>query len=117
MSDKRKLKELIEYMKPRPLMYLGNSSFSGMVSYINGFAAACDEDILGGFRKWLLQTRFNCKESNFSWCGLVKILSFPHKKKGYIHDLDLSEEENLQAIQTAFSLLLEFLEIDNQNGK
>jgi hypothetical protein len=117
MSDKQKLKKLIEYMKPRPLMYLGNSFYSGMVSYINGFAAACDEDIIGSFRKWLVKTRFNCEESNFSWCELVLMLAFPHKKKGYIHDLDLSEEENLHAMQVTFSLLLEFLEIDNQANR
>lgn len=45
------------------------------------------------------------------------MLAFPHKKKGYIHDLDLSEEENLHAMQVTFSLLLEFLEIDNQANR
>jgi hypothetical protein len=69
--------ELIDNVGRRPGMFVGRARYSLVRSFVEGFAAAKDDDVLPGFQQWLSSQPQHRAMNNFTWCSLLLHEAFP----------------------------------------
>lgn len=63
--------ELIDQVGPRPGMWVGRGRYSLVRSFVGGFGAARDDDVLAGFQQWLSSQPQHRAIKNFAWFSLL----------------------------------------------
>jgi hypothetical protein len=71
--------DLIDTVGPRPGMFAGRARYALVRSFVEGFGAARDDDVLGGFQRWLSSQPQHRAISNFAWSSLVLHEVFPER--------------------------------------
>jgi hypothetical protein len=71
--------ELIDSVEPRPGMFVGRARYALVRSFVEGFGAAQDDDVLGGFQQWLSSQPQHHAISNFVWSSLLLHEVFPER--------------------------------------
>jgi hypothetical protein len=73
--------ELIEEVGRRPGMFVGRPRYALVRSFVEGFGAARDDDVLYGFRRWLSGQPQHEAICNFSWPSLLLHEVFPERDR------------------------------------
>jgi hypothetical protein len=73
--------ELIGQVGRRPGMFVGRPRYALVRSFVEGFGAARDDDVLGGFQRWLSGQPQNRAISNFVWSSLILHEAFPERDR------------------------------------
>jgi hypothetical protein len=73
--------ELIDNVGPRPGMFVGRPRYALVRSFVEGFGAARDDDVLTGFQHWLSGQAQHGAISNFDWPCLVLHEVFPERDR------------------------------------
>jgi hypothetical protein len=71
--------ELIDEVGPRPGMFVGRPRYALVRSFVEGFGAARDDDVLDGFRQWLSSQPQHRAISNYAWPSLLLHEAFPER--------------------------------------
>jgi hypothetical protein len=71
--------ELIDKVGSRPGMYVGRVRYSLVRSFVEGFGAAREDNVLDGFRQWLSLQPHNHAISNFVWNSVLLHEAFPDR--------------------------------------
>jgi hypothetical protein len=71
--------ELIDEVGLRPGMWVGRSRYSLVRSFVAGFGAARDDDVLNGFQQWLSSQHRAI--NNFTWSSLLLHEVFPERDR------------------------------------
>jgi hypothetical protein len=71
--------ELIDKLRSRPGMYVGRPRYALVRSFIEGFGAAQDDDVLDDFRQWLASQPQHSAISNYAWPSLLLHEVFPER--------------------------------------
>lgn len=71
--------ELIDNVGPRSGMFVCRQKYALVRSFIEGFAAARDDDVLHGFQQWLSSQPQHRAISNFAWPCLMLHEVFPER--------------------------------------
>ncbi len=95
-----KIKNLQKYIG----MYISQQTYTHTVAYLNGMNNAYNDNLLKGFREWLI-VKFDTG-NNLCWDVIILQGLF---EEGKIHSLNAECENNQFLIQTLFQLLNEFL--------
>lgn len=91
---------VFENIEKRTEMYLRERTFAAVAAFVQGYDAACEGGVLGGFREWII-VNFSLSP-NLTWTALIVELS----KKGHVPTKDVDDNE--REIQLLFSLFKEF---------
>ena len=73
--------ELIDNVGPRSGMFVGRARYALVRSFVEGFGAAQDDDVLGGFQRWLSGQPQHHAISNFVWSSLLLHEVFPERDR------------------------------------
>jgi hypothetical protein len=73
--------ELIDNVGPRPGMFVGRARYALVRSFVEGFGAAQDDDVLDGFQQWLSSQPQHRAISNFGWSSLLLHELFPERDR------------------------------------
>jgi hypothetical protein len=108
--------ELIDNVGPRPGMFVGRPRYALVCSFVEGFGAAKNDDVLNGFQQWLSSQPRHRAICNFAWSSLLLHEVFPERdrviKPSWQEDpatADPSPEDDTQAIAHLFARLQEYL--------
>lgn len=71
--------ELIDTVGLRPGMFVGRARYALVRSFVEGFGAAQDDDVLGGFQQWLSSQPQHRAINNFAWPSLLLHEVFPER--------------------------------------
>ncbi|MGH3742093.1 MAG: hypothetical protein ACRDT1_12260 [Micromonosporaceae bacterium] len=99
-------RDLFANVRKRPGLWLIQSDFANVVSYVNGCDQANANALLTGFQPWLV-TQAGCLD-NHVWWSIVAHLTEPTGPKN-LRNLD--PDVDARAVATLFDLLDEFLEL------
>jgi hypothetical protein len=72
--------ELIEKVGPRPGMWVGDR-YSLVRSFVTGFGAAQDDDVLDRFQQWLSVQPQHHAIKNWTWSSLLLHEAFPERDR------------------------------------
>lgn len=100
-------REYLRLFAERPGMYIGYTTFRGVVCFLDGYdyaARRCGGPGLDGLREWLLINHLRC-ETNLGWSGLIKQIAMPDGE----FVTDLTSEQELHVLEVLFDLLDKFL--------
>lgn len=73
--------ELIKVVGPRPGMFVGRARYSLVRSFVEGFAAGRDDEILWAFQRWLSDQPQHCERKNYAWWALLLDELFPDRRR------------------------------------
>jgi hypothetical protein len=73
--------ELIDNAGPRPGMFVGRARYALVRSFVEGFGAAKDDGVLGGFQQWLSSQPQHRAISDFVWSSLLLHEVFPERDR------------------------------------
>jgi hypothetical protein len=73
--------ELIDNVGPRPGMFVGRPRYALVRSFVEGFGAAKDDDVLHGFQLWLTSQPQHRAINNFAWPSLLLHEVFPERDR------------------------------------
>src|ERR1700691_6206292 len=73
--------ELIDKVGPRPGMFAGRARYALVRSFVGGFGAARDDDVLRGFQQWLSSQPQHDAIRNFAWYSLLLHEVFPERNR------------------------------------
>jgi len=62
-------------------MFVGRARYSLVRSFVEGFGAAKDDDILDGFQRWQSSQPHHRAISNFAWASLLLHQAFPDRDR------------------------------------
>ena len=63
--------EMIDNVGPRPGMFVGRPRYALVRSFVEGFGAARNDDVLHGFQQWLSSQPHHRAINNFAWPSLL----------------------------------------------
>ena len=96
---------MIDAVAARSGMFVGQPKYSRVWCFVQGYGFARDDDVLGGFQRWLSEQPQHHSVRNYGWPSLVLREVFGH---GSEDDLVYPGEDAL-AIEHLFVRLREFL--------
>jgi hypothetical protein len=73
--------DLIDQVGPRPGMFVGRPRYALVRSFVGGFGAAKDDDVLDGFQQWLSSQPQHRAMRNFAWSSLLLHEVFPERNR------------------------------------
>jgi hypothetical protein len=73
--------DLIDHVGLRPGLFVGRARYSLVRSFVEGFGAAKDDDVLRGFQQWLSSQPQHREISNFAWPSLLLHEVFPERDR------------------------------------
>jgi hypothetical protein len=73
--------ELIDKVGRRPGMFVGRPRYALVRSFVEGFGAAKDDDVLDGFQQWLSSQPQHRAINNFAWPSLLLHEVFPERDR------------------------------------
>jgi hypothetical protein len=73
--------ELIDKVGLRPGMFVGRPRYALVRSFVEGFGAARDDDVLRGFQQWLSSQPQHRAIRNFAWFSLLLHEVFPERDR------------------------------------
>jgi hypothetical protein len=82
--------ELIDTVGRRPGMYMGSARYALVRSFVEGFGAARDDDVLDGFQEWLSSQPQNRAIANYAWWSLLLHEAFPERDPEFHRQEDLA---------------------------
>ncbi|MFE4369817.1 hypothetical protein ACFRMN_16610 [Streptomyces sp. NPDC056835] len=110
MNDKEFI-EFIEQVRARPGMYGLNGSYYPTLTFLDGYDLGRSCALLRGFTEWLVTRKG--EETSLGWRALALEEAFPGSETRH-HWSQLEPEQEQQAVDVLFRLLLDFLhERDN----
>lgn len=62
-------------------MYVGRARYARVCSFVEGFGAAKDDDVLDGFQQWLSRQPQHRAICNFAWRSLLLHEVFPERDR------------------------------------
>lgn len=78
-------------------MYVGRNRYALVRSFVEGFGAAKDDDVLDGFQRWLSNQPQHRSIQNFTWWSLLLHEVFPERdrvmKPSWQEDLATADSE------------------------
>ncbi|MFI1359281.1 hypothetical protein ACH4TV_37770 [Streptomyces sp. NPDC020898] len=106
-------KQLIEKIGAHPEGYGLNGTYHSTVMFLTGIDVGRSGGLLRGFTEWLVVRRGEC--NSFYWHKLVLLDQFPDVSfQNWKDPGELTPEQQQQAVEHLFSLVLEFLELRNK---
>jgi hypothetical protein len=88
-----------------PGMYILNTTYTEVCAFVSGFDLGVDENVLHGFREWLVSR--GAERPELAWPSLV--LGEIYQPESLPNPRKLTDSENEEAIQRLFDLLFEYL--------
>jgi hypothetical protein len=73
--------ELIDSVGRRPGMFVGRPRYALVRSFVEGFGAAKNDDVLDGFQQWLSSQPQHHAICNFAWPSLLLHEVFPERDR------------------------------------
>jgi hypothetical protein len=73
--------ELIDNVGPHAGMFVGRARYALVRSFVEGFGAAKDDDVLHGFQQWLSSQPQHRAIRNFAWSSLLLHEVFPERDR------------------------------------
>ncbi|MDX3326960.1 MULTISPECIES: hypothetical protein [Streptomyces] len=101
--------EFIEHVRDRQSMYGLIGTYHPTATFIMGFDQARVGGLLRGFHEWLAVR--NGELSSQHWMGKVLAEALPDLGVRGFENLHLDQEQERQAVDRLFSLVLEFLAV------
>jgi hypothetical protein len=76
--------ELIDNFGSRPGMFVGRPRYALVRSFIEGFGAARDDNVLHGFQQWLCSQPQHYAICNYAWSSLLLHEAFPGRDRATV---------------------------------
>ncbi len=95
---------MIDTVGPRSGMWVGRPKYSLVRSFVEGFGAGRDDEVLAGFQRWMSAMPQHHAVNNYAWSYLVLREAFEH---GNEDELTYPEDDEV-AIAHLFARLREF---------
>jgi len=86
--------ELIERFGRRPGMWVGHPRYATVRSFVCGFGAARNDDVLMGFERWLSRQPQHRAIDNFAWWSLLLHEVFPDRDQRAVIPWDVNDLAN-----------------------
>jgi hypothetical protein len=86
--------QLVDEMARRPEMYVGRPRYSLVRSFVEGYGAARDDDVLHGFQQWLSSQPQNRAIRNYIWSSLLLHEAFPDRDQPMTVNWDIEAPAN-----------------------
>ncbi|WP_326791465.1 hypothetical protein OHA79_01990 [Streptomyces sp. NBC_00841] len=102
-------KEIIEHVRAAQSMYGLNGTYHSTAMFIMGFDQARAGGLLRGIHEWMAVGKGELSSQH--WVGRVLAQALPDLKFRGFDGLRLEPEQERQAVDHLFSLVLEFLEV------
>jgi hypothetical protein len=75
--------ELVDNLGRVPGMFVGRARYALVRSFVEGYGAAKDDDVLDGFQRWLSGQPQHRAICNFAWSSLLLHEVFPERDRAF----------------------------------